>query len=245
MTTPARQRILYFCDETSHMGDEFMAVGGIAVNMNSIGDIESKITDIRTKLSLKSEIKWSNIKARRDNGHLAYAELLKELIQSNNVHFHIRFQRIQEWDHYRAGPRRKIDTVSRAYYQLALHRPIAFYGATSDIHIRPDNGECTERLHEYMGHLNAEAKNHPDCKCQCVRSIHTVDSKKSHPHQLLDVTLGAFAAIRNNRHTRNEISKPKHALAMSVHQIWGNIDLSKSSSKKERKMNIWNALPKK
>lgn len=245
MTAPSIQRILYFCDETSHMGDEFMAVGGIAINMNTIDEIETKITDIRTRLSLRSEIKWSNIKARRDNGHLAYAELLKELIQSNHVHFHIRFQRVQDWDHRRSGPRRKIDTVSHAYYQLTLHRPIALYGASSDIHLRPDNGECTERLHQYMGHLNTEARKHPECKRSCVRSIHTVDSKKSHPHQLLDVTLGAFAAIRNNRHIREDISQTKHDLAMNVHRMWDNIDLSISSAKAERKLNVWNVIPKK
>lgn len=195
-----RSRLLYFCDETSHMGDEFMAVGGIAINMDTIGEIEAKITQIRDRLSLTHEIKWSNVKARRDNGHLAYAELLRELVDANNIHFHMRFQRIQEWDHQRAGPRRKVDTVSRAYYQLALHRPVAFYGATADLHLRPDNGECTSKLHEYIGHLNTQARKHKDCGIACVKSIQATDSKHSHPHQLLDVTLGGLAAIRNNRH---------------------------------------------
>lgn len=225
------------------MGDEFMAVGGIAINMATIGDIEQKITQIRERLSIRSEIKWSNIKSRRDNGHMAYAELFKELIEANNIHFHMRFQRIQEWDHQRAGPRRKVDTVSRAYYQLALHRPVAFYGAVADLHLRPDNGECTSQLHQYIGHLNTQARKHRACGVECVRSIHAIDSKSSHPHQLLDVTLGALAAIRNNRHNREDISAPKRKLALDIHALWGNLDLSQSSLKTEKRFNIWNALP--
>lgn len=227
------------------MGDEFMAVGGIAINMATISQIEEKITQIRDRLSLTHEIKWSNVKARRDNGHLAYAELLHELVEANNIHFHMRFQRIQEWDHQRSGPRRKVDTVSRAYYQLSLHRPVAFYGAQADLHLRPDNGECTSRLHEFIGHLNTQARKHKDCGVECVKSIQATDSKNSHPHQLLDVTLGGLAAVRNRRHLRDDISEAKRTLALSIHELWGNLDLTESSTKDEKRFNIWNAQPRK
>lgn len=222
-----------------------MAVGGIAVNMATIGKIESRIDSIRKAMRITSEIKWNNVKPRRDNGHFAYADLLKELIEANNVNFHIRFQRMEDWDHKRSGPRRKTDTVSRAFYQLALHRPVSLYGKQADIHIRPDAGDCTEKLHEYMGQMNTEARKLASCGVKCVKSIEVRDSKLTPCLQLLDVTLGALAAVRNGRHHREDISETKHKLALHVHSLWGNCDLAANSIKSARKFVVWNALPKK
>jgi hypothetical protein len=242
--TPVRQKLLYFCDETSHTpGDDYMAVGGIAVNMATAAEIESKITHIRERLNLSGEIKWSNAKVRRDSGQKAYAELLKELVESNNIHFHMRFQKTGDWNHDRAGNRKKVDTVSRAFYQLVLHRPVTFYGHRADIHVRPDKGDCTARLHEYIGQLNTEAGKVKHCGMSCVKSIHAVDSCKDNFLQLLDVTIGGLAAIRNNRHKRSDVSRHKHDLAVHIHQLWANYDLTKSHPKTEKKFNIWNALP--
>jgi truncated hemoglobin YjbI len=242
--TPVRQKLYYYCDETSHTpGDDYMAVGGIAVNMASADEIEKKITEIRDRLSLCGEIKWSNAKDRRDSGQKAYAELLRELVENNNVHFHMRFQRTSDWNHERAGERKKIDTVSRAFYQLVLHRPITFYGHQADIHVRPDKGDCTARLHQFMGQLNTEAGKPKHCGMSCVRSIHTVESRQNHFLQLLDVTIGGLAAVRNNRHKRADVTKHKHDLAMHIHGLWGNFDLSTSHPKDTKKFNIWNARP--
>jgi hypothetical protein len=241
---PLRKKLLYFCDETSYTsGDEFMAVGGIAVNMASATDIEAKITQIRSRLNLTSEIKWSNAKERRDSGHKAYAELLRELVTTNNVHFHMRILRTADWDHRRAGPRAKIDTVSRAFYQLILHRPVAFYGAEADIHVRPDKGCCTEKLHEYIGQLNSEARKHQGCGTSCVKSIHATESCSSHFLQLLDVTLGGLASIKNQRHLRSCVSDTKRNLALHIHGLWGHFDMASSHPKAKKKFNVWNAKP--
>lgn len=83
-----------------------MAVGGIAVNMASADEIERKICDIRDRLNVSGEVKWSNTKNRRDSGQKAYADLLRELVQNKNVHFHIRFMRTQDWDNERSGARK-------------------------------------------------------------------------------------------------------------------------------------------
>ena len=222
-----------------------MAVGGIAVNMASAPDIEKKITEIRERISLRGEVKWSNAKQRRDSGQRAYAELLRELVESNHAHFHLRFQKTGDWDHDRAGDRKKIDTVSRAFYQLILHRPVTLYGHQADIHVRPDKGDCTANLHQFIGQLNSEAGKPKHCGVSCVKSIHAVESRDDHFLQLLDVTIGGLAAIKNNRHKRADVSQHKNDLAVHIHALWGNYDLNKSHPKNTKKFNIWNALPKK
>lgn len=242
-----RQKILYFCDETSHVDDEFMAVGGIAVNTRAINEVEERIFQLRRefKISDTKEIKWSNVKARRDNVHRGYANLLRELVVKGRIHLHVRFQRMSDWNHDMAGPRKKTDTVSRAYYQLLLHRPVAFYGPQADIVVRPDNGDCTEKLHEYLPHLNTDARRKKGCKTGPVRSIDCQDSSRTPCLQLLDVTLGGLASLRNSRHLRPEISNVKRELAVHIHSVWGNTDLSRSSDSRTRKFNVWNAQPRK
>lgn len=222
-----------------------MAVGGIAINLASIEMVERKIRELNAAMNITSEIKWSNVKPRRDKGHWAYVDLLRTLVGSGHVHFHIRFQETQNWDHKRAGPRRKTDTVSRAFYQLLLHRPAKFYGKQCDIYVRADAGDCTEDLHKYIGPLNIEAKKLRECGAGCIRSIEVRDSKKTPALQLLDVTLGGLAALRNARHLRPEISDTKKALALYLHEQYDKLDLAKNSSKAARKFCIWNAQPKK
>lgn len=234
--------MLYFCDETSHKGDEFMAVGGIAVNVAAADRIEASIRDIRKRMNRTSEVKWSNLKARRDNVQKAFVELLHYLVNENQVHFHIRFQRMEDWDHARSGARKRIDTVSKAYYNLIVHRPIAMYGHRCDLHIRPDGGECTARLHEFRPAMNNEARRRWQFD-NPVRSVHVRDSAGSELLQLLDVTLGGLAAIRNGRHLRADISSAKRDLAIHIHELWGRQDLARSTSKDTRRFNVWNARP--
>lgn len=237
-----RKKVIYFCDETSHIDDVYMAVGGIAINLNSIAEIESELTEIRNRFHIGKtrEIKWNNAKARRNVVHFEYAELLYRLVQENRLHFHIRFQKIGDWDHEKSGPRRKTDTVSRAYYQLLLHRPVGFYGKSADILVRPDNGECTEKLKDYVGHLNSEARSKKGCLSSPIHSVECRDSKQTHGLQLLDVTLGALAALRNERHLRPELSSVKKELAEHVFHLWGELDLTKSSPLSSKKFNVWN-----
>ena len=222
-----------------------MAVGGIAVNFDAIEEIEQMILSVRESCRLRTtaEIKWSNVKARRENAHKQYAALLFDLCQQKRVHFHVRFQRVNDWNHEMSGPRRKTDTVSRAFYQLLLHRPIAFYGQQAKIFVRPDNGECTEKLSSFIGHLNTDARKKKKCEMPPIHSIECQDSKKCHGLQLLDVTLGCFAALRNSRHLRPEISDVKKELAEYIQALWNNPDLSKSSPRSQVHFNVWNAKP--
>ncbi|MFN4059975.1 MAG: DUF3800 domain-containing protein [Paracoccus hibiscisoli] len=240
-----RKKIYYFCDETSHTaGDPFLAVGGIAINSAALAEIEAEIASIRSKYSISGEIKWSNTKNRRDSGQKAYADLLRHLVDKERLHFHVRFQETAEYNHRLSGSRLKIDTVSKAHYQLLLHRPVEFYGKTCDLHIRPDNGNCTELLGKFVDKLNSGAKKKHKIEVGCIRSLHPTDSAKSHFLQLLDVTLGAFASVRNGRAYQQPEVSPKVQLASHILNIWDNPNLHVSTDKEARRFNIWNVVPK-
>jgi hypothetical protein len=58
--------------------------------------------------------------------------------------------------------------------------------------------------------------------------------------QLLDVTLGAFAALKNERHKAIAQKAGKRELGALVEELYGHPDLSLESDKKERVFSYWN-----
>jgi hypothetical protein len=128
------------------------------------------------------------------------------------------------------------------HYQLLLHRAVQFYGA-HPLHIRPDNGDCTSELESYRNALTLEGQRKYDAHPLCIGSIEPRDSKREPILQLLDVTLGAFTAVRNGRHLRAETATPKKLLAEHALEAFGRPNLHGNTPKKERRLSIWNAVP--
>lgn len=237
-----RPQILYFCDESSQSDDTYMAVGGIAVSKDAIPYIISKMTDIRTEFGKQGEVKWKNAKSRSGVVHQAYIKLLFSLIQEGRLHFHIRFSRMDEYDHKLSGSRKRIDTASKAFYQLLLHRPMAYYGKDVDLYVYPDDGDCTVQLPDQIDALNWEAS--AAYSARPVKIIQPKSSAREPMLQLLDCTLGALAAYRNGRHENPDISEVKRKLAALAFEQTRWPDITGNCWKDKKKLNRWNAIPK-
>jgi hypothetical protein len=237
---PTGPDILYFCDESSQVDDRHMAVGGLAVSRERIPEILTAMWEARERCNYFSEVKWSTAKKRRASIHKDYAVLLRQLVRANHAAFHIRFAPFLEYDHKNAGPRGRIDTVSKMYYQLLLHRPAKYYGDKRHLYIHPDKGDCTSELADMRGALCAGAY-HAGAMPDCVKVIEPRDSAREPFLQLLDVTLGAFAARRNDR----ELGDTKAELRDFIIGLWGGVDLAKSTPMSNKAFNVWNATPQK
>lgn len=189
---------------------------------------------------VQSEVKWENAKKRRVSIHQLYVDYLFTLIESGRGHLHIRFAPFKRYDHRKSGKRGRTDTVSKMYFQLLLHRPVRYYGPQRALFVYPDNGECTEELPAIRNGLCAEGFKKHKTLPNCVKEIVPRDSKREPLLQLLDVTLGGLAAIRNER----DLGETKAALSQYIHGKTGFTDLSASTRSNERRLNIWNAKPK-
>lgn len=242
--TKPRKKVLYFCDESSQNDDTYMAVAGIAVAQDAVPYILWRMKEIRDQYAgekyLKpgsSEIKWKNAKYVGGMIHEGYIRLLFELVNEGRVHFHIRFSRMDEYDHKLSGPRKRLDTVSKAFYMLLLHRPVAFYGRKADLYIYPDDGSCTRLLPKQIHALNRDFSTPP------VKLTQTRDSNKEPLLQLLDCTLGALAAIRNGRHENGDMGETKRRLCALAFELtkWPSIDGNCWKDKKF--LNRWNTTP--
>jgi len=237
-----RPQLLYFCDETGTVDDEYLAVAGVAIRAERANAIRSYLRDLCQSCNVTREIKWSNTRARRDNVHRAFVDYFFSLIEDNQAHFHIRFSRMSDYDHTLSGHRRKIDTVSKAYFQLLLHRPGRFYSRLCDIFVYPDKGECTERLWQFRQSLNTNCQSRYGI-LGSFKHIEARDSRNEIILQMLDVVLGALSSVRNGRHEAAGAAPAKAELAAYTLSKTNLLSLGGNSIRTERKLSVWNATP--
>lgn len=205
-----------------------------------VPEIAARLKVINEECGVTSEVKWSTAKKRRVSVHERYVDYLFDLIDARQAHFHIRFAPFSDYRHKESGDRGRTDTVSKMYWQMLLHRPIAFYGPKVPIHIHPDHGDCTSHLPAMRNQLCAAGYREKKTKPNCVPVLETRDSKREPLLQLLDVPLGALAALKNER----DLKETKTALAARVLARTKWVDLNGNSGRKDYTLNLWNAVPK-
>jgi len=238
-----RSPLLYFCDESHIRTSEWMAIGGLAIAPSRASLIAKEMSQLKEarNVPLHSEVKWKKAKSKPDLCH-DYIDLLFRLINDNHAHFHIRFSPFHEYDHRASGERKQTDTVSKAYYQLLLHRAGRFYGNHAKILIRPDGGDCTAYLPNVMNALNADVSRVYRLPHEAFTHIQAQDSKTEPMLQLLDVTLGALTAARNGDHLRDGISALKRDLVKHALSKF-NVGIDHSHDANAKAFSIWNVKP--
>lgn len=234
------ENLIYFCDESHIRGSDWFGVGGLAIPTSNIHFVEGAIFGIRAAFgysSIASEVQWKSAKIRRDNIYKAYVDLLHSLVERKIVHLHLRFTPAQ-------GRSTKPADISKAFYSLLLHRAGRHFHKDYNILIRPDNGCCTEYLPSMKTGLNNDIARKFGGKPSTVRDIAPQNSRTAHALQLLDVTLGAVCAARNNNHRNGALSEFKASLAnytldkFSIHSSIPDTPIN------QKHLNIWNVRPR-
>jgi hypothetical protein len=231
----------YFCEESSFMTGEFMAVAGLVVHEDGVPTLVDGLAKIRKSNGTRGEIKWNNISKHEKQARIDFIDYFWFLSDRGQADFHIRFAPFDQYDHDEYQ-RRRFDTTSRMFYELLLHRAVKHYGKWNRLFIRPDNGECTSVLPHLKAGLNADGVRKFKTNPQCVDSIICLDSKDEPILQLLDVVLGAFTALKNNR----VLAAPKREVAdhalKTLQKRGHDLDTMYSGT---RRFSIWNVIPKK
>jgi hypothetical protein len=232
----------YFCDESSFVNDEFMGIAGLVILEGAVPVLADELAKIRrTNAAATREIKWNNTSKTEKQTRIDFIDYFWFLSDQGRVDFHIRFAPFDKYDHNDFKGRR-FDTTSRMFYELLLHRAVKHYGKWDRLFIRPDNGDCTSILPHLKAGLNADGVRRYNTNPQCVDSITCLDSKDGPILQLVDVVLGAFTALRNNRAligAKREVAD--HAL--KTLQKRGHDLFTMYSG--TRRFSIWNVIPQK
>lgn len=198
----------------------------------------TELSAINALARKKSEVKWNSANSFGGVIQRAYIDYLFQQIAQKRMHFHIRFSPMNEYDHAASGPRKRIDTVSKSFYQLIKHRGIRHYDM-HDIFVIPDDGDCTSQLVDHLGALNYASSSWEGS----IKSIRPRSSASEPMLQLLDVTLGALAAMRNGRaephHTGTKAVLSRHAFALT-----GWPDIAGNCPPSARELSRWNVRPR-
>lgn len=236
---PPARYVYYFCDESSYVGDEYMAVAGLAIPDRHLSQVTNDLAAIKKEKRGPSEVKWATAKIRTDDVHAAFVDYFETALSEKKIHFHIRFAPFNKYDHRASGPKKRIDTTSKMHYQLLLHRAVRYYGKHYRLRIRPDNGDCTAALVDQINSLHSWGRHHYGTPLDCIEGIEPRDSRRELLLQLLDVPLGAFTALRNDR----SLVGPKRALADYVRAKFPSKNLARNTDARIMDFSIWNVIP--
>ena len=124
--SPLTKEILYFCDESSFLREDTMAVAGLAITRTNVQGVLKRIKAIPTG-GYRDEVEWQTTRTWNLVHRKAYVDLLAELVRDRLAHFHIRFAQFSAYSH--EGERKRFDTTSKMFYQLLLHRAVRHYGS--------------------------------------------------------------------------------------------------------------------
>lgn len=227
-----------FCDESgTHLSDkeECFGIAALAIPDHGYFPILMRLQEIRRKYRNWREIKWSTIPKWEDCAHVEYVRFLAHIVALGEAHLHIMFVP-KNLDHARSGPGGIFATVSKMYWQMIFFRAIRFYGETLDIHTRPDGGECTRRLNEYVRGLTERGGRQFKAKPGCLKPIKPRDSKQDLILQMVDVTLGAFTCLRNGR----SVNPANARVANIVYGLYGGPNLFGDVGREDPQFSIWN-----
>jgi len=172
-----------------------MAVAGLALPRANLPAVLARIAAIPAPEGgfRESEVKWNTTKT----WNLEHRKCLASLLNERLAHFHIRFAD-SAYDH--DGPRKRIGTVSKMFYQLLLHRAVRHYGTEYKMVIRPDDGPCAEELKGFSTVLLIDGQHRYGAHPECIQDVVCANSEREPMLQLLDVTMGALTALKNDRH---------------------------------------------
>lgn len=215
-----------------------MAVAGLVVPDSVLQQITADLVQIKRDNGNPREVKWSETKARRDSPEKGFADYFEKMVKDKQIHFHIRFAPFRQYDHRASGPNKRVDTTSKMHFQLLLHRAVRHYGKHYKIRIRPDNGDCTKDLPNQIGNLHWHGAERYGTPYDCIEHIQCLDSEREPLLQLLDIPLGAFAAVRNNR----QLGAAKRDLADYMMAKWPNLNLARDTP--DIDFSVWNVKPK-
>lgn len=241
MTLPALD---FFCDETSHVGHRFAAVGGILVRQQRVASINEELARIKDahRKNVASELKWEKINKHDKPLYMDIVSYFFSLLDANIVNYHVIICDFNEYDHRRFNKGDKHVSVSKTYYQLLLHRCCKLYGERATIHVWPDTGECTKSLPEYIGALRSDERNRFGWATPTIRSINPICSTPQGLMHINDIIVGAIAAHRNGRHLAPDASPNKREISAAIIKGFG-LSSYAFNSPIRGKFSVWNWKP--
>ncbi|WKV08214.1 DUF3800 domain-containing protein [Thermoanaerobacterium sp. CMT5567-10] len=228
------QTINIYCDESCHLehdGNDIMVLGAITSPECEKENIFKIIREIKMKHGLNSwiEVKWTKIS---DSKVDLYIELIDYFFNNPNLSFRsIIATNKSKLDHIRYNKGSYDLWYYKMYFYLLdpLIDPSNKYRIFIDIK-DTKGGPRIKKLHEVL------CNNIYDFNQDVIKDIKQISSKESEILQLADILIGALSYYQRNLY---ETSKNKGKKSVIERIITYNINMSQTTSRSEKKFNIF------
>lgn len=237
-----KNTIHIFADESRHVHDRFMVLGGISYNLMTISLITKKVQDLRNKYNFFSEFKWTNVSDKYLN---LYEELLFIFLNDKNGIFKALIIDRQKLNHKQFNQNNKEIGFYKFYYQLILNM-FAKDNLESNtkyvIHL--DKRKTSYKLEELRFYLNIgfSSKFKTNIIEYPFRSVEVLDSKKSDILQINDLLIGAIGYYKNEYHLKKNCKTSKYSLIKFIQETKNIADLGNNTKWNEKDFHIWNII---
>lgn len=235
-----KSTIHIFADESRHVNDRFMVLGGISCNLMTISLITKKVQDLRDKYNFFSEFKWTNISDKYLN---LYKELLLIFFNDSNVIFKALIIDRQKLNHKQFNQNNKEVGFYKFYYQLILNMFVKDnLESNTKYIIHLDKRKTSYKLEDLKFYLNMgfSSKFKTNIIEYPFRSVEVLDSKKSEILQINDLLIGAIGYYKNEYHLKKSYKISKYSLIKFIQNEKDIVNLGNNTKWNVRDFHIWN-----
>lgn len=228
-----------YADESNTSTYQYMILGGVVINSDSLELIKSRFLGIRAKHGLKREMKWTRVHKSHYAAYHDYVDAFLELLEGNRLHFHAVIIDRHRIDNRLYNDGNKELGFAKFYYQLILKFGRQ-YGGIENICIYPDQGKLSTRPDTFLRILNAGLAKRWGITRSPFKSVQPLVSGEHDLLQLNDIILGAICHRKNKLYLFPDSRKAKIDLA---NYLFGKLnigDLSRDESRIRNHFTIWN-----
>lgn len=205
----SRRHYIIYCDESAKRGPRFSNFyAGAIVKAGDRQAIESRLTDKKEELNLKSELKWTKITENYEEKYIEFINEYFSFIASGRIKFRLMFTQ-NIYDPVRLTKEQRESQYFLLYYQMIKHAfGLKYSNPNSLDHIRfsvfldelPDKSEKSRAFKRYISSLG-DSRFLSGCNIELPpEDIAEIDSRKHNIIQGVDIILGAMQFRLNGFH---------------------------------------------
>lgn len=187
-----------YADESCTGGQQYLALGGIALDEKRAAEILTKLTAVRNAYATYGEVKWQKVSKSKLAFYKAYVDVFFDASAVDEVHFHALYVDTHTFNHHKYNGGEAEIGFNKLIFQLLLHKFGRKYGASKRIKVFLDHRTTKHDPEEMRPMLNRELAKwgvHNDP----FRQIRFRDSKICDLIQLNDLLVGIVGFKRNRR----------------------------------------------
>lgn len=228
-----------YADESCTGGQQYLALGGIALNEAVVPALLSRLQAVREAHSTHGEVKWQKVSKAKLDFYKAYVDVFFDASMADEVAFYALYVDTHTFNHQKYNGGEAEIGFNKLIYQLLLHKFGRRYGYSNRIKVFLDARTTKHDPEDMRPMLNKDLAKWGVMDAP-FRQIRFRDSKICDLIQLNDLLVGTVGFKRNLRDKVAGCSPHKSELAEHiVRRALENEKPHRLNSRQARRFAVW------